>query len=74
MACEYCGRDIGHHSHCPLYAPPNATYHCPICEQGIYNGEQYVMDDGELYHYDCFYKMKNSLNKIKYEINIMEEY
>lgn len=74
MSCEYCGKDTGHHSQCPLYIPPKVTHYCPVCDQGIYNGEQYVVDDGELYHHDCFYRMKGSINRLKYEINTMEEY
>ena len=42
MPCEYCGKYGTHHLRCPLYEPPRATHYCSICNEGIYDGEEYL--------------------------------
>ena len=74
MACEHCHRDIGHHPRCPLYVPPKASYYCSACGQGIYSGDEYIMnDEGEYRHYDCFYGARDLLDWLGYEIKTMED-
>jgi len=54
LRCSICGRTIGHDTRCPYYTPPKASIYCSICDEGIYNGEDYVENlDGEYAHYDC---------------------
>lgn len=73
MACEYCNGVINHHPQCPLYIPPKATHYCSICDQGIYEGDEYIVnDDGDYRHYECFYGMRDLLEWLGYEIKIME--
>ena len=60
MACEYCLRISGHDPCCPNYEPPKATHYCSICDEGIYNGEEYIVNiDGEYAHYDCLTNLSN---------------
>ncbi len=54
MICELCERTNGHIRGCPNYIPPKAIYYCSICDNGIYDGEEYIKNlDGEYAHYDC---------------------
>ena len=54
MACEFCGGTCGEHlTSCPNYSAPPSKYHCEICENGIYDGEEYIEDDGRFAHWDC---------------------
>ena len=54
MPCIYCGQYGTHHPRCLLYIPPKATHYCSICSEGIYDGEEYIVnDDGEYAHWDC---------------------
>ena len=63
MACEYCMRYDGHDPRCPNYEPPKASHYCSICDEGILNGEEYVVNiDNEYLHFDCLNRM--SLNGI----------
>lgn len=74
MACQHCHRDIGHHPRCPLYIPPKASHYCSTCGQGIYSGEEYIVnDEGEYRHYDCFYGARDLLDWLGYEIKTMED-
>lgn len=42
--------------------PPKATHYCSSCEEGIYDGEEYIENlDGEYRHYECFHDMKELL-------------
>ena len=51
--CEIC-RNYPCHPRCPNYIPPKASHYCSICNEGIFNGEEYIEnDDGEYIHYDC---------------------
>lgn len=73
MACEYCNRIENHHPQCPLYTPPKLTHYCSICGEGIYEGDEYVVnDDGDYGHYECFYGIRDLLEWLGYEIKIME--
>ena len=73
--CDICGmQDNNHHPRCPYYEPPNPKYKCCICENGIYDGEEYIENDfGEYAHWDCFSGTKDLLNFLGYRIRIMED-
>ena len=74
MACEYCGRIIGHNFRCPNYIPPKVTHYCSSCGDGIFDGEEYIENlSGDYRHYDCFYGMRDLLEWLGYEIKTMEE-
>lgn len=74
MACEYCLKTSGHAYHCPNYIPPKAHHYCSFCEEGIYNGDEYLVnDDNEYRHLDCFYGTKDLLEWLGCEVKIMED-
>ena len=74
MPCEYCHQYGIHHPRCPLYEPPKASHYCSICNEGIYNGEEYVEnDDGEYVHWDCIDYGRDLVKWLGYEIKEMDE-
>lgn len=59
---------------CPNYIPPKASIYCSECENGIYDGEEYIENlDGEYRHYDCFHGMRDLLEWLGYEVKTMED-
>ena len=51
-----------------------ATHYCSICQEGIYNGEEYIEnDDGEYAHWDCIDYGRDLVKWLGYEIKEMEE-
>ncbi len=51
--CSVC-RQYPCHSRCPNYTPPQTIHFCSVCNNGIYDGEEYIVNpDGEHAHYDC---------------------
>lgn len=74
FGCEICGRAIGHSPRCPYYSPQKALRYCSICGNGIYDGEEYIInDDGDYRHFDCFFGMRDLLEWLGYEIKTMED-
>ena len=54
--------------------PPKTSHYCSICQEGIYNGEEYIENDcGEYAHWECFCGMRDLLEWLGYEIKTMEE-
>ena len=61
-------------SRCPNYEQPKAKHHCSICGEGIYDGEEYLINgDGDYRHYECFYGIKDLLNWLGYEVQTMDD-
>ena len=74
MPCEYCGQYITHHPRCPLYEPSKSYHYCSICEEGIYDGEEYIENDcGEYAHWECVDYGRDLAKFLGYEIKTMEE-
>ena len=74
MPCIYCGMNGEHHYRCPLYEPPKATHYCSICQEGILNGEEYIVnDDNEYAHFECVSYGKDMAEFLGYEIKEMNE-
>ena len=72
MPCIYCGQYGTHHPRCPLYIPPKATHYCSICGEGIYDGEEYIVnDDGEYAHWDCVYYGRDLAKFLGYKVKEM---
>ena len=73
--CDICGmQDNNHHPRCPYYEPPNPKYKCCICENGIYDGEEYIVnDDNEYAHFECVSYGKDMAEFLGYEIKEMKE-
>ena len=74
MPCEYCHQYGTHHPRCPLYESPKATHSCSICNEGILNGEEYIVnDDNEYAHWECVDYGRDLAKFLGYEIKEMEE-
>ena len=71
--CKRCFKGCIH-IQCPDYEPPKADHYCSICDEGIYPGEEYVVNDNNEYaHLECVdggYEMATFLG---YKIKIDEE-
>ena len=74
MPCEYCQQYGTHHPQCPLYEPPKAFHYCSICNEGIINGEDYIVNnDGEYAHWDCIDYARDLAEWLGYQIKEMED-
>mgnify|MGYP003510906920 CR=1 FL=1 len=73
MICEYCHGEGWHHQRCPLYEEPKPAHYCSICKEGIYNGEEYIVNDcGEDAHWECVDYGRDLVRFLGYEIKTME--
>lgn len=74
MACDICGRTIGHDVRCPMHSPHRTTCYCSSCGEWISDGEEYIENDnGEYRHIDCIYGLRNLLEWLGHEIKTMED-
>ena len=74
MPCEYCQQYGTHHPRCPLYESPKVSHYCSIGQEGIYNGEEYIVNDDEEYaHWECVDYGRDLAKFLGYEIKEMEE-
>ena len=74
MACEYCGRLVGHDCRCPNYEIPKSHYYCCYCGEGILNEEKYLKNDnGECIHDDCIPTTNFIINWLGYNFKTMED-
>ena len=59
---------------CPNYTPSKAFHYCSICNEGILNGEEYIVnDDNEYAHWECVDYGRDLAEWLGYEIKEMEE-
>ena len=73
MPCEYCHQYGTHHSRCQLAPEPKTNYYCSICQEGIYNGEEYIENDiGEYAHWDCVDYGRDLAKWLGFDIKTME--
>lgn len=72
MACEYCHGEGLHFSGCPNYLPAKTKYYCSICGEGIQDGEEYIENDDDYAHIECFDSINELLDWFGCEIRIME--
>lgn len=70
--CSECKRIICPSS-CPNFEPKiKAKHYCSVCEEGIYDGDEYVKnDDDEYRHYDCFNGVTDLLEWLGYKLETM---
>ena len=74
MPCIYCHQYGTHHPRCPLYEPSKATHYCSICQEGIYNGEEYIENScGEYAHWNCVDYGRDLVDFLGYEIKEMDD-
>ena len=54
--------------------PPKASHYCSICNEGIYDGEEYIENnDCEYAHWECVDYGRDLAKFLGYEIKTMEE-
>lgn len=54
MACEICGGTRRHHPRCPYFENTRPHHYCSICDEGIHNGEEFIVNDKDEYaHWEC---------------------
>lgn len=71
--CDICGFEKCPSS-CPNYVPAKTTHYCSICNEGIYDGEEYIENDcGEYAHWECVNYSRDLARFLGYEIKMMEE-
>ena len=59
---------------CPFHEPPKTSYYCSICNDGIYDGEEYIENDnGEYAHWECVDYGRDLAKFLGYAIKEMEE-
>lgn len=69
--CQLC-RSYPCNYHCPNYIPPKTSYYCSICQEGIYEGEEYIENDcGEYIHYECP-TVREMVEFLGYEVQVMK--
>ena len=73
MFCEYCNGITSHDPRCPNYIPPRTRHHCSVCDEGISNGEEYIMNDnGDYAHWECVPYTRDLVKFYGYRIEEME--
>lgn len=71
--CDICGFEKCPSS-CPNYISPKTTHYCSICNEGIYDGEEYIENDcGEYAHWECVDYSRDLVRFLGYDIKTMEE-
>ena len=75
MICDFCFTVNGeHNARCPNYTPPKTRHYCSICNIGIQNGEEYIVNDNKEYaHWECINYTKDLMDFYGYRIEEMED-
>ena len=71
--CEVC-RSNPCLSRCPNYISPKANHYCSICNEGIYGGEEYIVNDNDDYaHWECVDYARDLAKFLGYDVKKMED-
>ena len=71
--CDICG-NLPCVSRCPNHIIPKTSHYCPVCGEGIFNGEEYIENDcGEYAHWECVDYGRDLVKFLGYEIKEMDE-
>lgn len=71
--CSICGQTPCA-ARCPNYIPKKASHYCSICDEGIYDGEEYIKNDNSEYaHWECVDYGRDLAKFLGYEIKTMED-
>ena len=74
MVCEVCGGVLFHDSRCPYAPEPKFNHYCSICKEGIFNGEEYIVNNEDKYaHFECVDYGRDLAKFLGYEIREMED-
>ena len=58
---------------CSNYISPSANHYCSICDEGIYDGEEYIVNDNRDYaHWECVSYGRDLVKWLGYEIKVMD--
>ena len=61
------------HPRCPNYVSPKARHYCSVCDEGIYEGEEYITNDnGDYAYWECVDYGRDLIKWFGYEIKTME--
>lgn len=61
------------HPRCPNYEPPKVSHYCSICNEGIYDEEEYIInEDNEYAHWECVDHARDLAKFLGYEIKTMK--
>ncbi len=71
--CQYCLHNPCLPG-CPNYEESRAVYHCSICGQGIFEGEEYIENGGDYIHFECIPDLHWLLKWLGYDIKEMKEF
>ena len=70
--CSEC-RQTPCHPQCPNAPLPHPHSTCLLCKEGIYSGEEYIINDNRFHaHWECFDGTMDLLNFLGYEIKTMK--
>ena len=59
---------------CPNYISPSVNHYCSICDEGIYDGEEYIVNDnGDYAHWECVDYGRDLAKFLGYEIKEMDD-
>ena len=73
MICDVCGRINGHLSRCPEHEEIKPNHYCSICNEGIYDGEEYIENDTSEYaHWECIDGKFSMAEWLKIRIKVMD--
>lgn len=73
ILCDLCLQNPCH-PRCPNYSPTDTYIRCDRCGETIQIGEEYIEnEDGEIIHLDCAYGVRDLLDWLGENINVMEE-
>lgn len=71
--CDLCYASICS-PRCPRYIPPKTSHYCSICDEGIQNGEEYIINDsGEYVHWECVNYARDLAKFLGYDVKEMED-
>lgn len=73
--CDIC-KSTPCKTRCPNYKTMKTNYYCSICEEGIQNGEEYLVNDsGKHAHWECFSVIgsRELVKWLELNIQVMED-
>ena len=71
--CYECNQNPCH-PRCPNAEPPIFNYTCSKCGEGIFTGEEYIMNDnGQYAHFECVDYARDLMDFLGYDIKKMED-
>ena len=74
MSCDCCYGMFGHDPRCPYAPMPKFNHYCSLCKEGIFNGEEYIVNDDDKYaHWECVDCARDLVKFLGYEVKEMED-